>query len=166
MEKVFDRNNPPRLDRTVRAGALNVADVREAAQAAHPVAVGLALLWHDHWDAAHVIAQTDEGERDHDLLHAIAHRREGDFSNAGYWFRGVGKHSCFGLIAARVAPLLAGNPVLLARLLPVGTWNPQAFLKAVEKSVKKKSDADDESLLRAIQAEEIIAYYDWLMGRR
>lgn len=166
MKKFFDRGNTPRLDRAARAGTLSASDIREVFHDKHAVAVGLALLWHDHWDAAHVIAQSDEGASDHDLLHAIAHRREGDFSNAGYWFRGAGTHPCFDLIAARVKPLLTGNPALLAKLLPNGTWNPQAFLKSVERAVKKSGDADDGNLLRALQAEEMIAYHDWLTGMR
>jgi hypothetical protein len=29
----------------------------------------------------------DEGEADHDWVHAYLHRVEGDLSNAGYWYR-------------------------------------------------------------------------------
>ena len=163
----FDRSNPPRLDDAPRKGTLSE---REALALAIPisgkrnearldVARGLLLLWHDHWDAAHKVAQRDEGEPDHDHLHAIAHRRESDFGNAGYWVRGAGEHASYPLIASRIAPLLANHP-LREKLLPDGEWDPLAFVKVVDKG----RGGSDEALLRAIQAEEIIAYYEWLTG--
>ncbi len=50
----------------------------------------LQALWHDkngNWSAAHAIAQSCEGTQPYDRLHAYLHRREGDVSNAGYWYR-------------------------------------------------------------------------------
>lgn len=48
-------------------------------------------LLHDFLDVSHAISQsidTPEGS----FWHGIMHRREGDFSNAKYWFRRVGAH--------------------------------------------------------------------------
>ena len=42
------------------------------------------------WETAHALCQQDEGDRAHDLVHALAHWIEGDMSNAGYWYRRVG----------------------------------------------------------------------------
>ncbi len=53
----------------------------------------LLALWHDargDWEAAHQIAQSREGTRDYDRLHAYLHRVEGDEWNAGYWYRRAG----------------------------------------------------------------------------
>lgn len=50
-------------------------------------------LWHDangDWEAAHNIAQSKEGTRLYDRLHAYLHRVEGDTFNAGYWYRRAG----------------------------------------------------------------------------
>ena len=47
-------------------------------------------LWHDargEWEAAHTIAQSEEGTPAYDHLHAYLHRKEGDAFNAGYWYR-------------------------------------------------------------------------------
>ena len=46
-------------------------------------------LWHDaagNWETAHEIAQ-EEGGRAGAWVHAYLHRKEGDLSNASYWYR-------------------------------------------------------------------------------
>lgn len=53
----------------------------------HPI---LLALWYDangHWKQAHEIAQSHEGEPPYDRLHAYLHRKEGDRSNATYWYQ-------------------------------------------------------------------------------
>ena len=45
-------------------------------------------LWYDKkgdWDKAHQIVQ-DAGGADCAWVHAYLHRKEGDLSNAGYWY--------------------------------------------------------------------------------
>ncbi len=62
----------------------------------HPILTG---LWHDfkgNWHAAHVIAQGSEGTREFDRLHAYLHRKEGDESNARYWYRRCGESAFTG----------------------------------------------------------------------
>jgi hypothetical protein len=49
----------------------------------------LQALWHDargEWDRAHQLAQ-DVETKDGAWVHAYLHRKEGDASNAGYWYR-------------------------------------------------------------------------------
>lgn len=63
----------------------------------HPIRTALDLIRNDGfkmgkgWEAAHEIAQGNEGEPMHDWLHALVHLIEGDEFNAGYWFRRAGK---------------------------------------------------------------------------
>jgi hypothetical protein len=50
-------------------------------------------LWYDargHWDAAHKVAQ-DIDSKSGWLIHAYLHRKEGDLSNASYWYRRAGR---------------------------------------------------------------------------
>jgi hypothetical protein len=57
------------------------------------ISVLLEALWHDangDWEAAHEIAQSKEGTRSYDRIHAYLHRVEGDTWNAGYWYRRAG----------------------------------------------------------------------------
>jgi hypothetical protein len=56
--------------------------------------VALQSLWQDakgDWDAAHKLVQSCEGEGRCDWVHAYLHRKEGDLSNAGYWYRRAGQ---------------------------------------------------------------------------
>ncbi|QIP16711.1 hypothetical protein G8759_30745 [Spirosoma aureum] len=53
----------------------------------------LQALWYDangNWEQAHTIAQTREGEKPYDRIHAYLHRKEGDRFNANYWYRRAG----------------------------------------------------------------------------
>jgi hypothetical protein len=53
----------------------------------------LRALWHDargDWDAAHRIAQGDDSH-DAAWVHAYLHRKEGDTSNARYWYARAGR---------------------------------------------------------------------------
>lgn len=50
-------------------------------------------LWYDkkgNWDKAHQIVQ-DASDKDSAWVHAYLHRKEGDLSNAHYWYRRSGK---------------------------------------------------------------------------
>ncbi len=53
----------------------------------------LQAMWHDHhgnWEASHNIAQ-EINDRHGSWVHAYLHRKEGDSSNASYWYRKAGK---------------------------------------------------------------------------
>jgi hypothetical protein len=50
-------------------------------------------LWHDargDWDEAHRVAQ-EIHDADGAWVHAYLHRKEGDLSNAAYWYRRAGR---------------------------------------------------------------------------
>lgn len=52
-----------------------------------------ALWWarRGDWTRAHECVQGHEGDPDCDRVHAHLHRQEGDMSNAGWWYRRVGR---------------------------------------------------------------------------
>lgn len=129
---------------TALSGAQLTGETRELLRA-------LVLLWHDHLDEAHRIAQ-EVDSADGSLVHAVMHRREPDYWNSKYWFRRVGKHPCFGNLASRVASLLKarGEPALLDKLIPQGKWDPFAFVDACEAAAHGGS-SKQQSLLREIQ---------------
>jgi hypothetical protein len=50
-------------------------------------------LWRDaigDWDGAHELSQ-EENSRDGAWVHAYLHRKEGDASNAAYWYQRAGR---------------------------------------------------------------------------
>jgi hypothetical protein len=75
---------------------MTLAELKATLSSAAPPASlppALAALWQDakgDWDAAHRIAQ-DIATPDGAWIHAYLHRKEGDASNAAYWYRHAGK---------------------------------------------------------------------------
>ena len=81
-----------------------------------PLSPLLRALWHDakgDWDEAHRIAQDVSGA-DAAWVHAYLHRKEGDLSNARYWYRQAGQPSASDSREAEwdriVAALLKSRP--------------------------------------------------------
>jgi len=60
----------------------------------------LKSLWHDakgNWEKAHSIVQEIDNP-DGSWVHAYLHRKEGDLSNAGYWYSRAGRKAAGGLL--------------------------------------------------------------------
>jgi hypothetical protein len=76
----------------------------------------LSALWQvakGDWDAAHKLVQANEGEPEHDWVHAHLHRVEGDLANAGHWYRSAGKSASRASLEAEWAEIATA---LLTRL--------------------------------------------------
>jgi len=75
---------------------MNVASFRESLMQDEPPqnsSVYLQALWYDgkgEWDNAHQLIQ-DVEDKNASWIHAFLHRREGDTSNADYWYGRAGK---------------------------------------------------------------------------
>src|SRR5213080_3149624 len=127
FKKLLATSDPPELGPGPRAGIQSEAELNaildeRLKQAKLPTAKqqlirALVLLWHDHLEAAHVIAQAIENS-DGAFVHGIMHRREPDYGNAKYWFRRVRNHPAFAAMVKRVTVLLdaKAQPALLRRL--------------------------------------------------
>ena len=78
---------------------MTVEEFRQSLKEPSPHAgLSLALtgLWWDakgDWERAHEAAQQDEGPHG-SWVHAYLHRKEGDPSNAAYWYQRAGKPIC------------------------------------------------------------------------
>ena len=67
-------------------------------------------------DSAHKIAQAQEGAPLADTIHAIIHRREGDYSNSLYWWHRVGSNA-----PAELASLYGSDPAAFVRRFQMAT---------------------------------------------
>jgi hypothetical protein len=175
LQKLFDTSLPPDLGPGPRPGVKSEAELRKCldklfgnsnAQAEQwQLIVALVLLWHDHLDAAHEIAQSIANPTG-SFVHGLVHRREPDYGNAAYWFRRVGKHPAFGEIASRAITALEGQADLTRKLIPRGEWDSFAFITACEGATRTSSPADQKALMRDLQAIEISVLFNWVCSNQ
>ncbi|HEV3165346.1 MAG TPA: hypothetical protein VGZ22_15065 [Isosphaeraceae bacterium] len=126
-----------------------------------PVRLALAaglLQIHDFWEASHEAAQAADDLNEGQFSaywHGIAHRREPDAGNAGYWFRKVGRHALFGPLWQGAQPLLDahGDRTLIARIDRGGSWDPFAMIALCTSA---RPGSPDESIARKLQRLEMI----------
>ena len=82
---------------------MDLTAFRATLSAAEPppgMSLALQTLWWDakgEWHKAHACAQKDEGQAG-SIVHAYLHRKEGDVSNAGYWYRRAGRAPATGTL--------------------------------------------------------------------
>lgn len=98
-------------------------------------------LWHDWLDSSHTLSQsihTPTGS----FWHAIMHRREGDFSNAKYWYARCANHPVLRSMVPYANDILSPLPAdkSLLRLVRE-SWDPNAFVDLAEQVEGQPGDS-------------------------
>ena len=154
------QSSPPRPGLARRSPSRPGRNVFPRADRPSRLAIAAGLLQvHDFWDASHEAAQQadDLGERAFSAYwHGIAHRREPDAWNAGYWFRRVGRHPLFPTLGEAAHPMLDehGDAALTSRLLS-GGWDPTVMIEICSRAA---SGSPREPIARRLQRLEM-----WLL---
>jgi hypothetical protein len=176
LRELLDTDALPELGPEPRQGALSVAELEprlaraletsQVPSASRELVRGAVLLWHDHLEESHAIAQ-DIHNADGSFLHAIMHRREPDAGNSQYWWHRVGTHPCFAELGRRAKAFLEGcdQSALATRLTPKGTWDTFAFVEECERTRRKGSDPE-RTLCRELQRLECEVFLEHLLGAR
>jgi hypothetical protein len=165
IQKLLDTPEPPHLGPQRRSGTKSIAEIDGALESqSNPLIRATVLLWHDHLDEAHTIAQGIETP-DGSYLHGIMHRREPDYGNAKYWFHRVRRHPCFEPLAAKASDLLEHEQKLRKSLVPNGQWDPSAFIDTCEAGARGDLSDYQTLLLRKIQAAELEILLDSFLSR-
>lgn len=131
-------------------------------QAAHPRAAFAGLLLRiGCWTESHAVAQ-DIHSAEGSYWHGIVHRIEPDSSNAGYWFRRVGKHAIFPELYRRAEELLktSGPPHWHLKT----AWDPFLFIDWCDEAREKGAQA--EVAATEIQMAEWQFLFDWCVATR
>ena len=113
------------------------------------------FLWNDDLDAAHNIVQPHDDNATANLLHAVVHRREKDFSNALYWWRKTGAHPLLYNIG------LAVKDVNGAREYSQLFGRDDVFDAAAFTQLCEKPSPQNDEVLRRIQAVELESIYEF-----
>jgi len=105
-------------------------------------------LWLDGLKEAHEMAQDLVGPTGA-FWHAIVHRREGDFSNAKYWYARCADHRALRLVSA-MARDIVGRDTQDKSILRIvaGEYNPDAMVDLVEAIADKPQDPRYEAAVR------------------
>ena len=133
------------------------------------ITAGILLLW-DFLDESHEISQTMEGRgnpRTADYWHGIMHRREPDAGNAAYWFRRVGSHPAFDLLASNLVRWMLETGAseeeclfVTQKLIANGSFDPFALVELSTQALRKPGHVEDTTL-RRIQYLEILNLLAW-----
>jgi hypothetical protein len=91
---------------------MELEEFRASLEAERPprgLAAPLSALWHDgrgDWKRAHEIVQAERSKAA-ERVHAYLHRKEGDLSNADYWYNRAGAERPRGRLEAEWEELVA-----------------------------------------------------------
>jgi hypothetical protein len=121
-------------------------------------------LWHDWLDESHRLSQEIHSSTG-SFLHAIMHRREGDFGNSKYWYARCRGHAAHARAAKLAEPELARPEYArLAERFHRGSWDGYALVDLAEETHRRALEDPARQLGVALQRIEWAAIFDETLG--
>jgi hypothetical protein len=153
--------NPNALADLSLATPQSLFATRPANESEATAALAGLYLWHDYLDDAHELAQRVETPTG-SLWHAILHRREGDFSNAKYWYARASAHPALEALATAFTSLLRSHPADSRLLrLTVGSTYGAALTDLVQRVHQTPPTDSAHRLAVSLQQQEWRTLFDW-----
>lgn len=118
------------------------------------------FLWNDDLARAHPLIQ-DLPDPTASFWHAILHRREGDFSNAKYWWHQTGTHAAFEEICDVVLHRAPDFP-FIDELRASGKWEAAIFSDFCQKAVQNSAWKTE---CETVQRLEMKILLEWCAAR-
>ena len=148
MATLLARPTPPLVPEKAWDSSLTaqIAQAAKAAKTSIYVQAALHLL-NDDLDNAHKLVQQNEGNQTADYLHMLVHRREGDWSNTGYWVRRVGTHPIYATLSDAMEP--------------AGSWDPSNMVTLCRQASQNKPDTETAEEIARLSAWETAAAVGW-----
>lgn len=125
----------------------------------HRAALAGLLLRLGRWEESHNVAQDVESVEG-SYWHGILHRIEPDSSNAGYWFRRVGRHAIFPELLQQASQVLEDNRTTEWR--PRSTWDPFLFIEWCDEA--RREGGSLEQTAQKIQMVEWRLLFEWCLN--
>lgn len=156
-ETLLARDTPPLVPKG-RWSAETTAAIEEAvsAEAASPTILAALHLLNDDLERAHLPAQQYEGEQTADYLHLLVHRREGDWSNAGYWMRRTGAHPLYAELLTTLSKDDMPEPIR-----GWDHWDAGAFIGLCQEADQGRTDPGAAAAISALSVMETAAVLGW-----
>ncbi|MES2463926.1 MAG: hypothetical protein V4671_25430 [Armatimonadota bacterium] len=131
-----------------------------AAESTSAFVTAVLHLLNDDLDRAHQLVQAREGNPTADYLHMLVHRREGDWSNTGYWIRRAGKHPIYDMLSTTIRTE-TDDPTIKGLVSEAEPWNPTRMLELCRQASSGKPDRETADAVSRLSTLEIAAALDW-----
>lgn len=135
------------VEQIANASAQQISGQSNPSELAQICCRSLFHLWNDDLDRSHQLSQNVQ-EPLGSYLHGMMHRREGDFSNAKFWF------SKAGATEAIDGPMYDQGKTIWPEIFAWKQWDSLKFVDAVAEAVAKEEQEEQLATLRQMQTLE------------